>query len=476
MRVLSWVFIFVLPFEASLQAWPSFLSLPKFLLKRPQYVVIVEPISSGNQLPLALKARGYIPIAVRTETRFLPRQEAGFHAGDFLASDILRVRELGYEGLLRNLKTRDVALVLAGSEMGVSLAYRLADDLGTQSNSPTDLPLHRDKFYAQSALKKAGLDHIPSGLVANQEEVGGWLDLQGGFESLGRLVIKPRDSHGGDLVQVASNPAQLRAAVETILTTRNASNQSNKDMVIQKFIAGEEYAVNGAVTTIDGKLYLRITDVWRYHKSINEAGYPQYGYEELLSYDEIPAAILRVVPKILEALKFKVGAFHSEIKITPEGKAIMIETAARLYGAGNTRIAGAATDYSQINASLDSYLNKSRFLKKAGQPYRRPRLAFVYNINTPPSEVPLSAHDAKMQVVRDRMKRSWWRSDLFHMVNFYTDGQRLDPTNSLLSTFSEVEFLVRDDHRGRGWQRCQEHLRFLKELEQSNYFWSKVAD
>jgi len=109
-----------------------------------------------------------------------------------------------------------------------------------------------------------------------------------------------------------------------------------------------------------------------------------------------------------------VGAFHSEIKIPPEGKAIMIETAARLYGAGNTRIAGAATDYSQINASLDSYLNKSRFLKKAGQPYRRPRLAFVYNINTPPSEVPLFAHDAKMQVVRDRMKRSFSHGELLY--------------------------------------------------------------
>jgi biotin carboxylase len=456
-----------------LHAWPS-IRWPSISAKDPHYVVIVEPISSGNQLAAAVRARGLVPIAVRSDVKFSPRMEAGFHPEDFLKSDIFNLREQSYPAILASLRKRKIDLIIPGSEMGVSPAYLLARDLGTESNSAEDIRFHRDKFSAQAALWENGIEAIPSAIADSEIKAREWVKKMGGFESLGRVVIKPRDSHGGDLVQVADTIEEVEKAVRRILETRNASNLPNREVLLQKFIYGDEYAINGAVTTVNGKLHIRITDVWRYYKTVNDAGYPQYGHEKLLAWNEIPFQILELMPKILEALRFKVGAFHSEIKITPDKKAVMIETAARLYGAGNTKIAGAATNYSQINATLDSYLNKKRFVRLAGRPYRRNQLALVYNINTPPSDVPLVASDANMQVVRDFLRRRWWGTDLFKMVNFYQDGQTLEPTNDLLSTFGEIEILVPDDLGGKGRARCEEVLTFLNQVERSGRLWSKA--
>lgn len=308
-------------------------------------LVVVDPVSSGvDYVPNAL-ARGMDVLVILTPG--LPPAFASQAAA-------LRASYPGVEFLDfppgtpdRDFDSRfvpgDWDYVVGAGETGTAAAdhvRRLLDV--TPRNAEPDEP-RLDKFSAQQALERAGLRHIRSWCVSDRagvDEIRGW-----SFP----LVVKPTASAGTDGVQVVDSADQLVAAVEKSLGIVNALGRYNERLVVQEYVQGVEYVVDGCVY---GQSW-RAADVCRYEKDLVN-GVPVYRSLTWLNRDAIPDVnrLEAYVSAILPALGVHVGCFHAEFFRTVDDW-VMIEIGLRPHGGGHPRFTEMVTGTSQIELELD---------------------------------------------------------------------------------------------------------------------------
>ncbi len=308
-------------------------------------LVVVDPISSGvDYVPKAL-SRGMDVLVVLTPG--LPPVFASQAAA-------LRASHPGVEFLDfpsgtpdRDFDSRfvpgDWDYVVCAGETGTAAAdhiRRLLD--ATPRNAEPDEP-RLDKFSAQQALERAGLRHIRSWCLSDRAGVD---ELRGGPFP---LVVKPTASAGTDGVRVVDSDEQLAAAVEESLGNVNALGRSNERLVVQEYVQGVEYVVDGCAY---GDAW-RAAAVCRYEKDLVN-GVPVYRSLAWLDRDAIPDAdrLEAYVSAILPALGVHVGCFHAEFFRTADDW-VMIEIGLRPHGGGHPRFTELVTGTSQIELELD---------------------------------------------------------------------------------------------------------------------------
>jgi biotin carboxylase len=176
------------------------------------------------------------------------------------------------------------------------------------------------------------------------EELGSW-----------PLVVKPAASAGSDHVVIAHDLAAVCMAAKEILSTSDLFGRPNRALVVQRYLAGTQFAVN----SVSQHGVHRIVEVWLDRRTDLGDGRLIYDRMDLLAPDDDRVAMLAdYVRPCLDALGIVHGPAHSEVMLTADGP-VLIETGARLQGGDSVQLMRAATGTSQTDAAVQAALDSA---------------------------------------------------------------------------------------------------------------------
>lgn len=306
--------------------------------------IIVDPYSTGVLLAPRLRARGYRVLAVRSRPDLAPSLLRGFRPEDF-AGHIAHDGDLA--ALVERLRPLEPAFVLPGNESAVELTDALSAALGTPGNSPKLSAARRNKYMMIERLAAAGLLTARQTMAGSAAEAVDWA-AQAGWP----VVAKPLASASTDHVYFCTRPAELRAAAESILSSRDFCGAANERLLVQTYLDGEEYVVN--TVSRGGRHY--VCDVLHSAKrALNGSPFVYDCYRLLPPDDAVARALMPYIRRVLDALEITDGAGHAEVRMTGRGPAL-VEIAARAMGpAGSTTGIAAGTGHDQVDLLVDAF-------------------------------------------------------------------------------------------------------------------------
>ncbi|MDE1462522.1 ATP-grasp domain-containing protein [Spartinivicinus poritis] len=305
-------------------------------------VVVVDAISTGVDLSLALIERGCLCIQVCSKVVY--RQDNI----SFLKTLVVEAPQALDKAISEDFFD-NVDMVVAGSEPGVTLADEIASKLSIPyANDSKTTELRRNKFKAQERLAEMDVRSIHQRLISEFSDVGKY-DIQ--FP----VVVKPINSGASDGVSLCLDDEAFEHSVMKNLGKTNILGHINSELLIQDYIEGVQYFVN--TISWDGDVYT--TDVWKtYRRKVPGA---MFIFEGMKLCDPTSPEVKRLIEynnRVLSELGLKFGAAHNEIIIDKHGP-VLVESNARLMGASiNDSAFKAAIDNTQVELLVDVYLNK----------------------------------------------------------------------------------------------------------------------
>ncbi|ELR66238.1 hypothetical protein C942_04900 [Photobacterium marinum] len=321
--------------------------------KEAKYVVIVDPFSTSNVLAKELKGRGYKSIALISKNKIPDVFSGSYEREDFILE--LRFND-NFEEIIGILKSLNIKAVISCLETSVVLADKVAYELNLKGNNPNSSNLRRDKYKMGEALRHAGLRAVKQQLATSKEEVYDWLEEHKKFP----VVVKPVKSAGSDSVVICHNLAEVDLACNDILGSTNKLEESNTEVLIQEFLAGNEYVVD--TVTLDG--YTVTTNVFVYEKTLaNGADFVYRAIRALDRDSRIAKQLIKYNDEVLKAVGVEHGAGHSEI-IIENDEPCLVEVGARLHGGNIPTVVQKCAPWSQIELLLDSHLDTAEFYRK----------------------------------------------------------------------------------------------------------------
>ncbi len=339
--------------------------------------------------------------------------------------------DLTYPGnadeVIQRLTDHEPVGVVPASEFGVEVADEIAQRLGLRGNDPSLSVARRDKFRMMEVLAAAGVRTPRQSRGTTAADLLRWRRAEG----LGRVVVKPLDSAGSDDVFTCDTDEEVTAAVGSIIGKTNLMLRSNDAVLMQEYLAGDEYIVN--TVSRGGQHWL--TDAWVSRKTVLSGKRKVYDYEDLLATDDPNLAqIVPYVLDVLDGLGITEGPAHTELILTSAGP-LLLETGARISGLANPQALDRCTGANQVSLTLDCYAGDAETLVTRPARYRRSRPARCVNLIAH-REVPLPA-----RVISEALK------DLaaFESIRFrLADGMRTRRTVDLNSS-PGVVFFVHED-------------------------------
>ncbi len=301
-------------------------------------VVLIEPARSyrTSDFMAGAASLGLEVLVVSDEASPLGEGLARFVDVDFkdIEKSVEKVAPIAYE-------FRADAIV-AIDDKGLALAAAIGEATGISSISVEAAKRSMNKAEMRKTLAKSGISQPDFEVVdmANSKELVSQINLLskavGGYS----LIIKPTGLSGSRGVVKISEASEIPSAVEVVKKAIEMFNQDNQAMLVERYIDGAEFAVEGVVSGGSPEV-LAIFDKPR----------PLDGpyFEETIYL--LPSAasaglqsqIEELVTKSVIALDIDVGAFHAEVRVEnhtqPNGRAdsnyekvFLIELAARSIG------------------------------------------------------------------------------------------------------------------------------------------------
>ena len=325
-------------------------------------VVIVDPCSTGAVLAMNLHRRG-VPLIccwsdvvtdelmdghVREGMR-VPFAASVRHRGE-LAATTAALRDVG-------LPVRDV---IVGCETGVLLADLLAEELGVRGNGSEKSALRRNKWLQTEAVRAAGLPACGQKLASCAADVEEFL-ASPDFPTPFKAVVKPVEGAGSDGVYICDSADAVREAFAALEGTKNALGLDNYEVLLQEYLAGDEYVVD----TVSRDGVHKCVALWVYDKRVfNGAPVVYYGMRAVddVATNPLAQAVIRYTLSVIGALGIRNGAVHSEVKATPRGP-VLVEANCRLHGGDGQwePVAKHCFGYSQVSALADAYVAPTAF-------------------------------------------------------------------------------------------------------------------
>lgn len=405
-------------------------------------VGIVDGSSTGILLAPEFRRRGHECVHIQSAPK-VPDILAGamaFRPEDYV-QNVVHDGNLGQT--IDALRPNELCCVVPGAETGVELADALSNALGLPSNHSANASARRDKFEMIKALQARGLTSIPSAKVGSVEAALDWISQTASFP----VVIKPTKSVGTDGVTLCDSEQDVRAAFRKLLGQPNAVDLRNNELLVQAFVSGPEYIVD----TVSRNGRHCVTDVWVYSKRIaqNSASFV-YDHAWLLPYSgETQEQLYQYAFKVLDALGILYGAAHCEIVMT-DTEPVLIEVGARLCGGLVPLLCRAAMDSSQLEATVDAYVDPVSFDSRLSVPYSLSknalRVLLISDVEGVIKELPFlqqirqleSFHEAHVSVKP---------GDVLHKTtNFFTHPGKIDLVHP------KREVLLGDLQKIREWE------------------------
>jgi len=333
-----------------------------------EVVIMVDPYSTGCVVAQEIQKRGgYEIMAVWTagfaeEMKSHIPQSCGTmnYCCEVQIMDGWELKDVAAK-VLESAAPRTVVACLAGGEAGVDMADALSEFLGLRTNG-TDIPNRRDKKIQQELIRKTGLRSVRQAAGTKFEEVESFLKTEP-FP----IVLKPTESAGSDGVKLCMDFQEAKEHFDVLMDSQMVNGGECPAVLCQEFLRGKEYVVDHV--SCDG--VHKTTMVWVYDK--REANGNSFVYFGMLPVDSNSPEAKILIPYtrgVLDAMGFRNGPSHGEIMMTEEGPCL-VEMNCRAHGGdGNWRqLCRALTGgYSQVEATVDAYLDVDHFKKVPDKP------------------------------------------------------------------------------------------------------------
>lgn len=325
--------------------------------ERKGFVGIVDAYSSGNYLAPEFKSRGWECVHIQSTPVIPAVAQSSFHSDDF-AFHIIHSDDV--ESTLVECRRFNLTCVLVGCETGVELADKLSESLGLATNGITLSTARRDKFEMTQQVASRGIRVIPSLKTNNSIEALNWIVNQGW-----PIVLKPLRSAGTDSVISCNSLKEFQTAFNNVLGRHDQFGELIDEVLIQKQISGPEYIVD--TVSRNGKHH--VTNAWFIKKGIHNGHSFVCEYNELLDYEKADKlGLIDYAFSVIDSLEIKHGPCHTEILMTADGP-VLVEIASRLHGAGFPIYSRNCVGYSQVDLTVDSYIDHQAFDKKSRRTY-----------------------------------------------------------------------------------------------------------
>ena len=241
-----------------------------------------------------------------------------------------------------------------GSDLAIITVNYIASELGLVGNSMAVTEQTTNKYLMRQNLRDGGLPCPKFSRCCSIKEAD---SLQLSYP----VIVKPTDRSGSRGVTKITSSEDLHAAIERAL-----QESFGKEVLIEEFVEGREISVE--MISFQGVHYpLAITD-----KITTGAPY----FVELAHHQ--PAVldsgqedkIFSLVQNALECLGVQNGASHSELFMTPEGKAVFVEIGARMGGdCIGSDLVELSTGYDFVKGVIDIALDRFVDVKKTKTAY-----------------------------------------------------------------------------------------------------------
>jgi glycosyltransferase involved in cell wall biosynthesis len=353
--------------------------------RRRRVLAVVDPYDAGCLLAEELRRRGCSVIGVVSNEYIDPEILAKGNASVLALS-------LPYRGDIKetssSLRALGVEEVLAGCETGVNLADALSEKMDLRSNGTLRSQARRNKFLMAERARSAGLGVPDQHYAETLHELLDWVDLGGRWP----VVVKPPESLASDGVSLCRSEEELASSFERIVGRQNIAGIVNRGLVVQELVDGPQYVVD--TVSMDGSHYL--SGIWRYRPpafasefleslvsgtawpcSVRHLSWQSLAYgaissvsKEIVTGDgHISESLFAYVSRLLDALEIRHGPAHFELMWTSQGIRL-IEVGARVHGAPQSHVvARLCTGISQVEQTVDLYLDPSRFRLGARRSY-----------------------------------------------------------------------------------------------------------
>lgn len=312
--------------------------------------LVLDPVSEypARMMPfLARCGRGAVAVFTREGTA------RGWHARwaseleDTVVAEYLLPEYGGLPGLARAIATDwsgRLEGIIPWEESTMVLGAELGELLDLGWNSVDVIRRFRDKAVMKRRLRAATSLRINASATVNSVE-----DALAFARDLGEwpLVVKPREGAGTTGVRVVDSIGELASAYQSL------ASEGETDILIEEFVGGVEYAVNGIVDR-DGDLL--VTDMWRYDKR------ESHGYKNLYAQtikvgtgDPLFRQLAAYAADVVEGLELRRSPIHLEAKVDGRGPCL-IEVAARLAGGNQPMLASKLHGRSLFELAACHYL------------------------------------------------------------------------------------------------------------------------
>lgn len=216
-----------------------------------------------------------------------------------------KCKEIGIDGICS----------IASDLAAITVNY-VANALGLTGNSMECSAISTNKHLMRKAFEENG-DPSPKSILVESEK-----DLENVLLQY-PVIVKPTDRSGSRGITKLYNPDKMHEAIE------NAKMQGfEKKALVEEFATGQEYSIE--CISYQGKHhFLAMTQKYT-------TGAPHFietGHLEPASVsDTTLEQVKRVVFHALDTLKITNSASHTELKISKEGKIMLIEIGGRMGG------------------------------------------------------------------------------------------------------------------------------------------------
>jgi biotin carboxylase len=333
-------------------------------VQRPT-VVLVDAGGVGSRFAHIFREHGWGTIAVSSSSTVPDFVVRFFRKRDY---DEVLDFEAHRETLVDRLSASNVRAVVPVFETGVELADWLAERLGVAGNGTALSTCRRHKGAMGDRLRACGVPCAEHIVTADQSTLDAWARARDRWP----VVVKPVASAGSDHINICHSPADIPGAFRSIVGTRDALGNENRELIAQEFLTGQQYLINSV--SRDGEL--RIGAIWRFDSSYEE-GIHIYDKQELLEPDgDLQDSLVEYATRVLEALGIRYGAAHTEIMLTGRGP-ILLECAARITGGINPYAEDAAVGHDHLTLNAEAYTEPDRFLSRPQRYTLRQRLGIV---------------------------------------------------------------------------------------------------
>lgn len=252
-------------------------------------------------------------------------------------------------------RREEIAGVTTTSDFYVPAAARIAQWLGLPGNAPEAVAVCRDKSALRERLRAAGVRQPRYALVR---------EPAGAAAAVARTglpcVVKPADDSGSTNVLLCADESAVRAQIEKILAidTNVRGMPTARTVLVEEYLDGPEYSVE----MFGGEGQAVCVGITA--KSVT-AG-PHFVEHRHLFPAPLPAGtaqlVIETVTAALDAAGIRLGATHTEVKLTADGPAL-IEINPRPAGGMIPELIRLATGVDLLDAQLRAALGLPPHLK-----------------------------------------------------------------------------------------------------------------